>query len=536
MEELQKRFGKGSSAPLKKGGRAVIYVRVSSKEQELGYSPEVQKECCSKWAEQHNFQVVRCFEGEHESASSDANRKRFNEMLNYVKKKSNNIDAVIVYSMSRFSRTGQSSFSIVDELKDRGIVVYSASSGADARKPDGELLQGMELLLARHDNALKSQAVMDAGEKALRSGRWINMPPMGYEMKTTSTSQTITVNDTGRLIQKAFLMKAQENLSTEEVRVRMKELGLNLAKQRWSGIFKNVFYAGYYSHRFLKGEIIQGKQEALVSIEDFLKINNILLKTHTSGYEVKYDKEYAPLLGLLKCPHCGHNLTASLSTKMRKAGKDIGYYVCSRKGCKCNSSTKLVNTAFEECLGNITTIENSELLRTQLMKAFSLLNQSGLEELKTIKTNITYINKKIEQVEENLAMSDSPKMQEVCLKQLQKLEGQRDEYEAVLAKRDKEILNLQTYVEMGLKLRGNILELWMLANLPQKKRLQGIAFPQGVIYNKENGDIEPLSRNDFLFVNDCELDCCENKENGQTVYFDNLSALAPQLGLEPRTP
>ena len=27
----------------------------------------------------------------------------------------------------------------------------------------------------------------------------------------------------------------------------------------------------------------------------------------------------------------------------------------------------------------------------------------------------------------------------------------------------------------------------------------------------------------------------EEKENGQTADFDNLSALAPQLGLEPRT-
>jgi hypothetical protein len=39
--------------------------------------------------------------------------------------------------------------------------------------------------------------------------------------------------------------------------------------------------------------------------------------------------------------------------------------------------------------------------------------------------------------------------------------------------------------------------------------------------------IEPLSRNDFLFVYGSKLGNYEEKENGQTADFDNLSALAP---------
>ena len=114
-----KSFGKGSKKELKQGGRAVIYQRVSSKVQEDGFSPETQKECCYNWAEKHNFIVVKCFEGEHESAKSDMNRKRFNQMLKFVMDKKNKIDAVIVYNTSRFSRTG--SFSVVEELKKREL-------------------------------------------------------------------------------------------------------------------------------------------------------------------------------------------------------------------------------------------------------------------------------------------------------------------------------------------------------------------------------------------------------------------------------
>ena len=87
--DVLSQFGKGEKTELKKGGRAVIYQRVSSREQEDGFSPETQLEHCYEWSGKHNYQVVKCFEGEHESAKSDANRKRFNTMLRFVKDKKN---------------------------------------------------------------------------------------------------------------------------------------------------------------------------------------------------------------------------------------------------------------------------------------------------------------------------------------------------------------------------------------------------------------------------------------------------------------
>ena len=47
--------------------------------------------------------------------------------------------------------------------------------------------------------------------------------------------------------------------------------------------------------------------------------------------------------------------------------------------------------------------------------------------------------------------------------------------------------------------------------------------------------IEPLSKNEFLFTYGLKSESYGEKENGQTANFCNLSALAPQLGLEPRT-
>ena len=151
---ILKKFGKGKKKTLKKGGRAVIYQRVSSKPQEDGFSPETQVERCYEWAERNNYEVVKCFEGAHESAKTDTKRKRFNQMLTFVKDKKNKIDAVIVYNTSRFSRSG--SFSVVEELQSRGINVFSATSSYDARTAIGEFSQGIELLHARCDNRTKA--------------------------------------------------------------------------------------------------------------------------------------------------------------------------------------------------------------------------------------------------------------------------------------------------------------------------------------------------------------------------------------------
>ena len=504
MEQLMddnvlSQFGKGHKTELKKGGKAVIYQRVSSKEQEDGFSPETQLERCYEWADRHGYEVVKCFEGEHESAKSDTNRKRFNAMLTYVKDGKNKIDAVIVYSTSRFSRTGTKSFTIVDELESKGVTVYSATSEYDARTPEGKVTQGLELLIANRSNAINSQTVKDNGARALRSGRWIQAPPRGYDMKTTRAHQSITVNADGELIRMAFKMKAEENLTNEEVRVRMKAMGLDLKKQRWSAIFRNIFYAGYFSHPFLQGDVIGGPHEPLVSLNDFLKVNNIILKSHNRGYETKTDKPYAPLLGIIRCPHCGHNLTASLSTKMRKRfGKDVGYYVCSRKGCKCNVSTKKVNGVFEGWLETLS-FPHREMLEAQLAKALPILNRNSQKEVESIKVNLTKKESEIERIEYNLATAPTPKIQETCAKMLAKSEAERDGILRELEEKDKTILNLDDYVEYGLNLRDNMLKLWQIANLSHKRQLQNLVFPDGIVWNKENEDIEPVAKNEFLF-------------------------------------
>ena len=420
-----KDFAKGKKeSEVIESGNALIYTRVSSSEQVDGQSLEVQLEKCREYAAKHSYTVLGEFGGSYESAKSDKERKEFNRMLTFIRKSKIKIDVVIVFSTSRFSRTG--STTIIEEVEARGAYVVSATSTYDPRTPVGKYMQLMELANARFQNDEKRATTIENSIKALLKGRWIGKAPRGYDQKTTKKEQVITVNEEGKLLRKAFLWKAYNKLSNEEIRHRLASEGLIIYKQKLSEVFKNPFYCGYMAHKFLQGDIVKGNHPALVSEEIFLKVNGELSKNH-SGYELKIDKDYAPLLGSIKCPCCGHNLTASISTKMRKrfGRTDIGYYVCGRKGCRFNSSTRKVHEAFEILLNSYALSDKvANLLKIQLAMTFDAMNKENQERVKGIKANMKKKEKELEQAETNYVLCTDAKKQGICEKVIERLEGE----------------------------------------------------------------------------------------------------------------
>ena len=84
-------------------------------------------------------------------------------MLTFIKqsnKKGSNqiVKTVIVFSTSRFSRTG--STTIIEEVEARGAYVVSATSNYDPRTPVGKYMQLMELANARFQNDEKREHLL----------------------------------------------------------------------------------------------------------------------------------------------------------------------------------------------------------------------------------------------------------------------------------------------------------------------------------------------------------------------------------------
>ncbi|WP_273495787.1 hypothetical protein [Rikenella microfusus] len=121
-------------------------------------------------------------------------------------------------------------------------------------------------------------------------------------------------------------------------------------------------------------------------------------------------------------------------------------------------------------------------------------------------------------------------------KALTKLQTEKAEMEAELEYVSKGILSLDDFMEYSLALRSNIFKMWNIVDLGDKRRLQNLIFPKGIVCDKETARIEPREVNRLFVTIPCESEQTVEKESGQTDKNINLSALAPRLGLEPRTP
>ncbi|GAB6121183.1 recombinase family protein [Dysgonomonas termitidis] len=503
-KELFKSFAKGDSASTSDitPGNAVIYNRVSTKEQEDNQSLGHQLESCKRYAERYNLNIItEPFGGVFESAKTDKERKEFNRMLTFIKRnKKLNIKYAIVWSTSRFSRTG--STVVLEDLENMGVIVLSATSNYNPKTPSGKFNQRIELANAAFDNEMKSQQTKDLGRARLLEGRWIGKAPRGYDQKTTKKQQTITINEEGKFIKKAFHWKADEKLTNQEIIQRLDKLGYHITKQKLSEVLKNPFYCGKMIHNFLNGEVVDGNHPLIISEETFLKANEMLNLRYKGGYEQKKEKQWATLLGTLKCPCCGFNVTASISTKMkRKYNREVYYYVCSRKGCKFNNQVIKVHEVFNSYLSNFS-INNisKDVFEKQLHKLFNNLTKQDKSSAQQMKTQVSKLRAQLKTMENNWALEIHPKKKDILWNNIEDTEKKIVEIENEIDKHENSILNLNTYLKYAINMIYNPLKMWEEIELGDKQRLQNLIFPEGIIYNKENNHIEPLSINNFFNV------------------------------------
>lgn len=134
--------------------QSVTYTRVSTKEQAEGnLSLDTQKKACNQLAVKQDYKILAYFGGTYESAASDE-RKEFKRMIEFCQKQKANIK-IIVYSLDRFSRTGDNAIWLTRQLRDLGIQIISVTQPIDTKNPAGVLQQNILFLFSQYDNDLR---------------------------------------------------------------------------------------------------------------------------------------------------------------------------------------------------------------------------------------------------------------------------------------------------------------------------------------------------------------------------------------------
>lgn len=518
---LLQQFAKGKQPEkITTGLNAVVYTRVSSKEQaETNKSLDWQKKYCEEYALKNNLRIEGCFGGTYESAQTDE-RTEFNRMIRFVKNHRQRISFILVYSLDRFSRSGENAIYISSELKKQGIAIISVTQPIDTNTHTGTLQQNIHFIFSKYDNDLRRQKCVDGMREKLRRGEWMGLCPIGYSYDHSGTKkeQKIVINEHGPLIKKAFLWKANDNISHTEIAERLASKGLKIDRKRLTETFRNPFYCGYLSHNLLGGEVVKGKHEPLISEELFFQTNNVL-KKNSQGYKQAKENPEIPLKHFLKCEFCDTPYAGYIVKK-----KNLYYYKCSKKGCKCNRSAKVVHELFTKQLNEFKLIENFiEPLREQMEFTYHNLTEVNYDEKRVLSGKINETNDKILKVEERYACGEIER--DIYVNVAGKLREEKRKLEQEMESVAQTFSNPDELINYALDLTVKAGELWTKGELYQKTALQNLMFPVGIQYNRKT-DTFRTDRivNIFEKINSFPNDYEKNK-GGKLDWKTNYSAL-----------
>ncbi len=183
----------GSTLPIMVG--AVIYVRVSTKEQTENLSLPTQLRACEEYCRRQGYEILERFHEEGESAKS-TDRSQLQNLLTYCRVNKGRVHFVVVFNLTRFARDKYDHFALRSHLQSLGISLRSATEPIDDTST-GKLMEGVLAAFAQFDNDVRSDRTRAGMKAALELGRWVFLAPIGYLNVPRSTQELDPRSGTG---------------------------------------------------------------------------------------------------------------------------------------------------------------------------------------------------------------------------------------------------------------------------------------------------------------------------------------------------
>jgi site-specific DNA recombinase len=521
-----------------------VYTRVSSKNQKDNYSLEYQREESEKFATKKGYQITKYFGNENESASSDITRKEFQILITAVKKSSKKPFGILVYVISRFSRTGGNAVSIVNDLVERlGVHLIEVNSEIDTTTDEGKLNIYSRLIEARRENQTRLKHTIPGMKKFVQSGHYLGKVPIGYDHfgprvvdpAMRGISQKILINDTGIKLRKAWEWKLQ-GLDDVEIIRKLESVGVKITKQNISSMWRRAFYCGIQTNSFLDGKPIKGKWEPLVTEQVFWGVQQILDGNH-HDYQIERNNDSRPLVGTIFCPKCGKKLTGYEVKK-----KKLHYYKCQRcPGISINSTssvkmkTKGAHEMFTDLLASYKLDERFiEPFILQLKKTFQNMQAQTFEEKNQYENKLKVLELELDTLDERFAYGiiiDKTLYDKLRNKKQSEINQIREK----LAGTEIELSNLDYYIEKSIEISQNIHKYWQLGSLETKRKIQKMIFPEGIVIDTIKRTYLTSNVNSLFLAKSQFMRTSGVRKEKLPIKNDEESSIVAEGGFEPPT-
>jgi DNA invertase Pin-like site-specific DNA recombinase len=463
---------------------AVIYVRVSTKEQTENLSLPTQLRACEEYCARQGYTVLERFKEEGESAKT-ADRTELQNLLKYCRTHKGKVHFVVVYNLTRFAREKYDHFALRAHLKSLGISLRSATEPIDDTST-GKLMEGVLAAFAQFDNDVRSERTRAGMRAALELGRWTFRAPLGY-LNAPKWSEKTLVPDPERapLVKRAFEEFATGRHNKQDVLRLVTELGLRtrrgkvLNPQSFDLILKNPLYMGTIAspESGIEG---RGKFDPLVSEDTFYRVQSILSgRVTVSGPRQRNHPDF-PLRVFVRCDHCGRPLTGSWS---KGRNGHYAYYHCQPK-CRAVYVTK-------EKLDGLFV---DELRRLEPSPAYMRLVKDRIvlawtERCYDARDRAAEIERRLKAIQEKLDLLNDAFIYSKTI-DVEIYERQRDRLreEQALLRIDRHATELEELDVAGIlgfaeRVLPRAADLWVQASLDQKQRLQQLFFPEGIAFD-----------------------------------------------------
>ena len=337
--KLPPRDEKSPPAKANEFPRAVIYLRVSTKEQAEtggeaeGFSIPAQRAACKRKADSLGAVVEEEFVDRGESAKT-ANRPELAKMLRYLGETP--VNYVIVHKVDRLARNRADDVVITMEIKKSGAALVSCSENID-ETPSGLLLHGIMSSIAEfYSQNLATEVNKGLIQKA-ETGGTVFKAPIGYRhvrtMENGREKRTVEIDpERAPLVKWVFEAYATGEWTFAQLLDELADRGLvsrggpktppkPVSLNGLHKILNNPYYTGVLAYR---GVVHAGNHEPLVSQELFDRVKAVLTAHNHAGDRHYRHNHY--LKGSVYCGTCGSRLAVTYSRS--HTGKIYDYFFC----------------------------------------------------------------------------------------------------------------------------------------------------------------------------------------------------------------
>lgn len=391
----------------------VIYCRTSSELQADNFSIEGQATFIKEFCKKNNYTIVNSYIDECKTGTSIDSRNSFKQML--IDIKINNVNAVVVYKLSRISRKMKDIVNFVNYLQENDIHLITIEDHIDTSSPMGVIFLYLLGIFSEMDrDNIVSNCKMGMRQRAI-DGLWNGGKMFGYI--SNKNKELEIVPEQANIVKEIFNLYVNKNWGYKKIACHLNACNYKTLKNgTWSiysikQIIDNPTYAGFirwgqyldWAKKRRKGknenyELFEGQHQPIIDMDTWTK-SQAMRKINKDKFNKIYEGDFI-LTGLLRCPICGASMISHRTKKKNKPNEFYRYYQCSNffnKGVTvCKSNLVNANTAEKYVLDRISEIINSQEIINSLI---SKLNN-------TTNKDITPLEKQLGELEKSLAKID----------------------------------------------------------------------------------------------------------------------------------